>query len=239
MAQMKRKAKRRKGQGNKAASQKPKERRFSTSTTYIAPWIAGVGMLGALVLGAGVFGLWIVDPAISWASYLVAAGGLGLGIALWFGQPSESAVAVGDAGIAVEDGRDVVRVPWCDMESLSIVGTSMVARGASATARFSLGANQKAAAWALKEAAERMPDVVDVEKAATEKLPKPSEDSGLVQDVEDAQVAGAHCAASDEPIKLEEEARLCPRCGQVYHESSVPDECVTCEAELKGRTLRI
>lgn len=194
-------------------------------------------MSGALILGAGVFGLWIVDPPMAWASYLVALGGLGLGVALWFGQPSESAVAVGDAGIAVEDGREVIRVPWYELKSLSIAGGSMIARGETTTARFSVGANPKAAAWGLKEAAERVPDVIDVNKDTADKLPEPTEDSGLLQDVEDAQVAGTHCASSDKLINLEEEARLCPRCGQIYHESSVPDQCVTCEAEIKGRTL--
>lgn len=195
-------------------------------------------MAGALVLGAGVFGLWIVEPPIAWASYLVALGGLGLGVALWFGQPSESAVAVGDAGIAVEDGREVTRVPWYELRSLSITGGSMIVRGETTTVRFSVGANPKAAAWALKEAAERVPDVIDASKESADRLPEPTEDSGLLQDVEDAQVAGTHCASSEKLINLEEEARLCPRCSQIYHESSVPDQCVTCEADIKGRTLR-
>src|SRR6187402_818434 len=114
-----------------------REHRFATSATYISPVVAGIGLLGSLVLGAGVFALWILDPPLSSASYLVASGRLGLGVSLWFGQPSETAVAVGDAGIAVEDGSEVVRVPWYALKSLRIESGMMVARSAGNLVRFS------------------------------------------------------------------------------------------------------
>lgn len=224
--------------GGASSGPRRKEHRFATQATYIAPVVAASGMVGSLLLGAGVFGFWILDPPLSYASYLVAAGGLGLGGALWFGQPSETAVAVGDAGIAVEDGSEVIRVPWHALERLSIAGGSLVARSAGTTLRFSLGANAKAAAWALKEAAERVPSVLDVDQSAAKKLPKPSQSDGLEQLVKDDQVAGGRCASSKKPIQFEEDARICPRCGQIYHKDSVPETCVTCGAELKGHTLR-
>jgi hypothetical protein len=222
----------------KAASGLPRrrERRFATSTTYMAPWVAAVGMLGALTLGAGVFGLWILDPPLDWASYLVAAGGLGLGASLWFG-PRETAVAVGDGGVAVEDGREVIRVPWHALTALTVQGDSVVARSARGVARFSLGANRLAAAWAFKECAERTPGALDVPQALAQKLPRPEDGDGVLGDVVDDQVAGRTCKASDTPIHLEEEARLCARCGQVYHVEHVPERCVTCDVELKGRVL--
>jgi hypothetical protein len=228
----------RRKQGSSSQHARRREHRFATSSTYIAPIIAAVGIVGSLVLGAGVFALWILDPPLSFASYLVAGGGLGLGISLWFGQPSETAVAVGDAGIAVEDGSEVIRVPWYAMKSLRIERGMMVASAAGNSVRFSVGANPKAAAWALKEAAERMPSALDVDQAAAEKLPEPSHTGGLDQPVKGDQVAGNRCANSGNAIQLEEDARLCPRCGQVYHKDSVPEACVTCEAELKGHTLR-
>ena len=91
-----------KGQGKEARAKKSVkrrlERRFPVNTAYVASWVGIAGMLGALVLGAGVFGLWIKDPPLGYASYLVAVGGLGLGVALWFAQPSLTAVCVGDGG---------------------------------------------------------------------------------------------------------------------------------------------
>jgi hypothetical protein len=222
----------------KKAPKRRVERRFATSLTYVAPWVGAVGMLGALVLGAGVFGLWIKDPPIGYASYLVALGGLGLGVALWFAQPSITAVCVGDAGLALESGKDIDRLAWCDMESLRVAGDKLVAKGGATTLAFSLKTHAQAAAWALKEAATRLPSVLDVPQSVTEKLPAPSPTAGTEREILDAQVAGHRCAASKKIISFEDDARLCPRCGQVYHKDHVPSTCATCEESLTSRTLR-
>ncbi len=216
---------------------KRRERRFSTSPTFMPLWVAGLGLIGSLVLGSGVFGWWIADPAVPYASYLVAAGGFLLGVALWFGQPPESAVFVGDSGIAVEDGREITRVPWFDVRSIQVVGGKVVVEGPSTTVKFLLGANRNAAALALKEAAVRIPDVVDVDKQVTESLPNPDKVKGFQQDIEDDQVTGVTCAHSKKLITLEEDARICPRCGQIFHKDGLPEACTSCEATLGTRAL--
>lgn len=218
--------------------QRRRERRFSTSPTFMPLWVGIVGVIGSAVLGAGVFGLWILDPALSWASYLVAGGGFGLGVALWFGQPAESAVIVGDAGIGVEDGRQTTRIPWFELRSLRIIGGNVVAEGPAQKLRFLLGANAQATSLLLKEAAERVPGVVDVSKASVESLPDPKAVKGYAQDVQDDQVTGLRCAASDKVITLEEDARICPKCGQVFHKDGIPTLCTFCETELTGRALK-
>lgn len=218
--------------------QRRRERRFSTSSTFMPLWVGIVGALGSAVLGAGVFGLWILDPALSFASYLVAAGGFGLGVALWFGQPAESGVIVGDSGIGVEDGRETSRIPWFELRSLRVIGGYVVAEGPKQKLKFLLGANAHAAAWLLKEAAERVPSVVDVPKSIAETLPPLKDVKGYSQDVQDDQVTGLHCAASGKVITLEEDARFCPKCGQVFHKEGVPAKCTHCDTDLTGRTLR-
>jgi hypothetical protein len=215
-----------------------RERRFATSPTFMPVWVGLVGSVGSAVLGAGVFGLWILDPALSWASYLVAGGGFGLGVALWFGQPPESAVIVGDSGIGVEGGRETARIPWFELRSLRVIGGTVVAEGASQKLKFLLGANPHATASLLKEAAERVPGVVDIQKSLVESLPEPKEVKGYLQDVTDDQVTGLRCAASDKLITLEEDARFCPKCGQIFHKDGVPTTCTHCETELSGRTLK-
>jgi hypothetical protein len=145
---------------------------------------------------------------------------------------------VGDAGIGVEDGREASRIPWFELRSLRVVGGSVVAEGAGQKLKFLLGANTHAAAWLLKEAAERVPAVVDVPKAVASSLPEPKDVKGYAQDVQDDQVTGLHCAASDRVITLEEDARICPNCGQVFHKDGVPAKCTHCEADLTGRTLK-
>ncbi|HSC86067.1 MAG TPA: hypothetical protein VLC09_02305 [Polyangiaceae bacterium] len=214
------------------------ERRFATLGTFIARPVAILGMVGSLVLGAGVFGLWLLDPPFVYASYLVAAGGLILGVALWFGQPPESAVAIGDAGIAVEDGRDVNRLHWYAIKSLRVVGGRLEAQGGGKIVRFTLGANPGAAAWAIKEAAERIPQVVDIAKAVMDTLPPPEAKAGQLASVDNDQVAGHRCAATNKLITMEDDARLCSRCGQIYEKSGVPAQCVSCQLELSGHTLR-
>jgi len=214
------------------------ERRFSTSGTFISRWVAITGMVGSLILGAGVFGLWLLDPPFAYASYLIAVGGLGLGLALWFGQPLESTVAVGDAGIAVEDGREVSRMRWYAIKSIRIISGKLIAEGGGQSVRFTVGANRAAAAWVLKEAAERIPNVLDVDKTEASKLPQPEAKSGLLVEIDNDQLAGSRCAATDKLITLEEDARICANCAQVYDKAGVPEKCISCDTEMKGHTLR-
>jgi hypothetical protein len=215
-----------------------KERRFATSSTFIPLWVALIGMAGSVVLGAGVFGLWVIDPPYVYGAYLVAAGGLGLGVALWFGQPAESAVAVGDAGIAVEDGRDVKRMHWYEVKSARILGGQFVLESRDDKLKFSIGANPRAAAWALKQLAERTPNVIDIDKSFAEKLPAPDAAGGSETVVDNDQVAGRNCASSGRPLQLEEEARVCDGCGQIFHRDTVPTICTSCEKHLEGHLLR-
>jgi hypothetical protein len=53
-----------------------------------------------------------------------------------------------------------------------------------------------------------------------------------VIDLEPPQVAGLRCKATDRPITFERDARLCGRCGEVYHKDGAPKRCLTCEAQL-------
>ncbi len=213
------------------------ERRFAANKTYIEPWVGWVGIVGALLLGAGVFGLWIKDPPLSYASYLVAAGGLGLGVSLWFAQPSITAVFVGDAGVAVEKGNEISRLVWCDIDKIRMANHDLVVTGKGTTIPLSIRAHQKAAAWLLKEAAERVPEILDVPTTIVQALPQPKAGDGYRQEIEDAQVAGRRCAESDRVLTLESDARICPKCGQVYHKDSVPQDCLHCGQSLTGRTL--
>lgn len=223
---------------SKTTSKRRSERRFATSSTYMPSWVAAVGMVGCLLLGAGVFGLWILDAPLPYAPYLVAAGGVGLGIALWFGQPNETAVAVGDAGLAVEDGRQTARIAWYDLQSIHIAGGNVVAVGQEQTLTFLLGANRNAAAHLLKNASERVPDILDVDSSLAQSLPHPDDAPGYQQQIEDDQVTGIECAASEKLINMEEDARFCPQCGQLFHKEGLPAECPSCQASLKGRALR-
>jgi hypothetical protein len=51
---------------------------------------------------------------------------------------------------------------------------------------------------------------------------------------EPVQVAGRKCVVCAAVITFEVDARLCGRCGQVYHREHVPERCATCDGELKS-----
>jgi len=220
-----------------STSQKRSERRFSTNLTHMPLLAALVGIGGCFALGVGVFGLWILDEPLSYASYLVALGGLGLGLAMWFGQPAENAVAVGDAGVALENDREVKRIPWFELRSLRVNGNTMSIEGQEQSLSFSIRANADAASAILKEAAERVPDVLDVDAEVMKSLPAPDRLSASLSEVTDDQVSGARCANSDKLIALEADARFCKKCGQLYHREEVPELCKSCDEPLKDSVL--
>jgi hypothetical protein len=231
---IKRKAKKKRPGGQK---RRRHERRFLPRTTNAAWAMFALGMLGALALGAGVFGHWIKDPPIDYAIYLVSTGGVALAVALWFGDLSGFPVRIGDAGIAMEKGTDLLRVPWCDLERVSVERGNLLVKTAESTFALSISAHPQAVAWVLSEGTARMPDVIAIKRRQLKELPKPEEDAGEVLEIEGMQVAGSYCRASEKLISFERDARICPNCCEVYHHLHVPKTCATCEQPLAERAL--
>lgn len=213
------------------------ERRFIPVATHTSRFAAGLGMAGSFALGAGVFAQWAQDPPRLFAPYLVAVGAIGLGGGLWLGSAGVFPVRVGDAGIAIERGTEIVRVLWCDLEEIRIEGTDLVAKAAATTLRIPLGAHPKATAFIVEEATRRVPKIVKVDEAARKAMPSAA-GTGTEVPVSGDQVAGRRCAATQKVIAFERDARLCANCAQVYQKDSVPKECVTCGAELAGKALK-
>lgn len=228
-----------KGKKATAAKRVRKERRFEPEPTYASRVSIGGGMLGALALGAGVYGQWIREDPRPFAPYLFGAGAVVLGAALWFGDAGALPLRVGDAGIAVEKGTDLMRLAWCDMERVFAERGELVAKGKELTLRIPIAAHKKAVAWILSEGTKRVPDAMDVKRASLEGLPEIKDSDGELVTIEGLQIAGRQCAASDKPISFERDARLCPVCGQVYLKDQVPKKCVTCDADLAGKAIEI
>ncbi len=203
-------------------------------------WISMLGMsLGAVALGAGVYGQWLrgsfraelSDPH-PYAVYLLLGGALMLAAVALFGPRQVKPIRVGDAGIAVEkEPGELERIQWRDVTRIVVGGDVLTFQSPGNVLAIPIKLHPQAAARAVAEARRRIP--AKLEDVDTASLPKLDDDAGEVLPLERAQLAGARCKASDELIAFEKDARLCGRCGEVYHKAHVPDACLTCDAPLK------
>jgi len=218
-----------------------RERRFLPRASASASVVYVVGAVGSLAMGAGAWeqlGPLLREGApdpLKLAPYLLAAGALAVGIAIWIGTSGESPLRVGDGGIAVEKGG-LRRLPWYAIESIewradAVRVTGKDDAGAAMAVTASLASQPQAAAWIVKEARDRVPGVVRVPEDAT--LPAPQASAGETLPLEPPQVVGRHCAASGKVIAYDPDARVCPRCERVYHKAQVPEAC-ECGASLES-----
>jgi hypothetical protein len=223
----------------KKAKRERKERRFSPAQTYSSGAAVAGGMLGALALGAGVWGQWISEVPHGYSPYLFGGGAIALGASLWFGDAGAVPVRIGDAGIALERGTELTRLAWCDLETIEMSGKQLLVKGKSTTFSIPVAAQPVAVAWILAEGTRRVPDVMNVKKSDLNGLPEPKDLDGELVPLEGVQVAGKHCAATNKPIAFERDARLCPNCAQVYLKDAVPKQCVTCERDLGSSAIEL
>ena len=214
------------------------ERRFVPEATHTSRMAAGLGMVGSLALGAGVYGQWVKESPLGYASALVTLGAVGLGSGLWLGSASTFPVRVGDAGVAIERGSEMNRILWCDMEEIRLEKGDLVVKSKSVGLEIPLGAHPRAIAFIIAEAERRLPKIMKVDEAGKRTIPLATQPGGEEVPVSGDQVAGRRCAATDKIISFERDARLCSNCAQVYYKDNVPKTCVTCGAEVAGRAVQ-
>jgi hypothetical protein len=222
----------------KKATRARTERRFLPVATHTSWLAAGLGMAGSLALGAGVWGQWLMENPPRYAPYLVTIGVAGLGTGLWLGSATTFPVRAGDAGIAIERGSEVTRLLWCDIEALEVSSGSLVAKSPGLTLSIPVGAHPAAVSFIVTEAQRRLPKILKGDEASWQALVTAAEPGGEETPITGDQVAGRRCAVTKKIISFERDARLCQNCGQVYHKDNVPQKCLTCEAELAGKTAQ-
>ncbi|MCC6217828.1 MAG: hypothetical protein IT376_23415 [Polyangiaceae bacterium] len=222
----------------KRAPKPRQERRFLPDPTHTSRGIALLGFAGAALLGAGVYGQWIQKEPWPHAVWLVAAGAATVAASMLLGDRGLKPLRVGDAGVALEDGSELARLAWCDVERVEVTEGKLVLRGKPRSVELPISAYPRAVARLLAEGERRLPRVFTVDRAKLG-LPEPVETNGELLPVDGLQVAGQHCAASGKVIAFERDARVCPLCAEVYAERHVPEKCVTCGERLGARAVEI
>jgi hypothetical protein len=211
------------------------ERRFVPASTTDYRIVYAVGGFGAIGLGSGFWGQWgyamasLVEP-VPYSMWILAAGALLLGVAIWIGTSGESIVHVGSAGTGEEKSGNVRRIAWHELESVKFENERLVVSGhdesgADYTFRVRHTTTPQAVAWIVAQARERVPSAVDLSKEDRKTIGDAAKKAGEWAEPPPLQVVGKRCAASDKIIAYEPDARVCPRCELVYHRSHVPSDC--------------
>ncbi|WP_437671057.1 hypothetical protein [Sorangium sp. So ce131] len=210
------------------------ERRFEPKAS-LALGLTLLGMsVAALLAGAAVYGQWFRAEEAGphpYAPYLFVGAVLLGGAAGLFGQWSLKPLRVGDAGVGLENGpTEIERIGWHEVTGLLLSEDALTVQGSGTAIAIPLRTHLPAASRVLAEVRRRIPErAADIKEGA---LPPPDDAAGEQRSLEPPQVAGLRCKASDKLIAFEADARLCGRCGELYHKDGVPSRCVTCSAPL-------
>jgi hypothetical protein len=214
-----------------------RERRFEPKSSLRAVLSVVAMSIGGVLVGAGTYAQWFRAESLGplkQAPFLLAGGAVLLIAVALFGEQLAKPIRVGDAGVALEKGpAEIERIEWRDVTRLILGRDALTVQSVGSSISVPLGVHQKASARIIAEATARIPKRVE-DLGGASALGAPDDSQGEELPLEPPQVAGVHCKKSERVIAFEKDARLCGRCGEVYHKDSVPKRCVTCDAKLKG-----
>jgi hypothetical protein len=210
------------------------ERRLVATGQHMHPLTVAIGFAGAGALGAGTYARWLTQNAETPVTALLVAG---LACAVYFAwqlSREGAVVRVGDAGVALDHGTEIERLLWCDIVRIHVDQDHLVLNGTGPSLSIAVATHARAISWILREAAERLPKLIDVTPSFADQLPRPESADGTLGPVASLQTTGRRCATSRKVIRYERDARLCTVCTQVYLRDEVPKTCVTCGRPLEG-----
>lgn len=188
---------------------------------------------GAVLAGAGFFAQFLrKDGPHPYAPYLLLGGVAAFVLGLYLSSRAARDVRVGDSGVAVETSKGTQRIGWHEVEGMGLAAGVLSFRGhGGKLVNISVAAQPHAFARALIEARSRIPARAG---QVTSTVKAPPADAGEKVVLPPPQLAGLRCRASDRLIAFEHDARLCGRCGEVFHKETAPERCPSCDARLTG-----
>lgn len=211
------------------------ERRFEPKATPMVLASMVALSVAAVMVGAGVYGQFFRAEELGphpWAKILIGGGAALLALAAFFGPRAAECIRVGDAGVAAEKGpSEIERIGWFAVKEILLDSSALTVKGAGRSIVMPLPALREAVGETLREARARVPKLV--ERLEMKGLDKETAASGETLALEMPQVTGQSCQASGKPLQFEKDARLCGRCGALYHKETVPKRCKVCDARLK------
>ncbi len=233
---------------SKKKAQKRSERKFLAETAQNKGLVGVLGGIGAAALGAGMYAQLYAkhmpvkeDAPVNPYMVLTVVGAALVMAAVWLGTSADPSIFVGAPGVGIEKNKDVLRLAWHSMTSitwdenaLALVLAGTDESGSPLSIRVRAKSQPRACAWALREAQERVPQLAaELPENLADRLPSATDDAGEKIQLDALHVVGRRCAASGEIIAYEPDARVCTRCERVYHRSHVPETCA-CGQSLEG-----
>lgn len=212
---------------------------------YVSEWnrpdwaALGSSVIAGLLLGAGTQASFFADPPKEYSNFLVLGGLASLGYFVFRITSGREVVYVGDAGVAVEQGGELTRLLWFEIESIRYQDAHLVLTGANTTLRLPSRCHARAIRAILAEAAERLPKILDVPNKLLDQLPVVGAEGPKPSPVASLQVAGKRCQVTNQVLTFERDARLCPVCTSLYHRDNVPKTCVNCKHPLGDDAVRV
>ncbi|MBW2459495.1 MAG: hypothetical protein JRI68_33690, partial [Deltaproteobacteria bacterium] len=207
------------------------ERRFEPQTGQRE--VVGVVALslGGIALGVGVYALAIRDAALmslSYPPYVLAVGVVLIAYYFLFGKRGLQTLRVGELGVGLESDGRVSRTGWYEVESIDLASGQLQLATGGRLIRIPLEDHGAAVRRLVSEARTRIPKRVALDEEDLVRIGEPAPTEGQPVDGEPPQVTQESCLASDRPLSVEEDVRMCRRCGALYHRSAVPRRCLGC-----------
>lgn len=198
--------------------------------------ITGLSVAGVVAgVGAWIHFAWPPQrPYQAYGLYLFAAGLVTCIAYALFGRGAPKTIRVGDLGLGLETRSGIARASWFQVDRIVFDGSMLnIHAEPLSNPSLHLSSHRSAVAKLVTEAIQRIPRRVEIDDEMLELIGRPSKLDGERVAADPPQVTGQHCRASQVALAIETEARLCTRCGSLYHHKRVPVRCVECRAVLK------